>query len=91
MSINLGLEAYHGGTLQLRHRESGETLEAKSVALGDALLFALGERLEHRVTPVTGDHPRVVLAGWFKAGEDFLAVLRSGSRAGGAPDRKAIG
>jgi 2OG-Fe(II) oxygenase superfamily len=91
MSINLGLEAYEGGTLQLRDRGSGETVEAKSVRLGDALLFALGERLEHRVSPVTGDRPRVVFAGWFKAGEDFLAVLRSASTAGGAADGRATG
>ena len=44
---------------------------------GDALLFELGEHLEHRVLPVRGGTARTVFAGWFKAGPNFLSVLRS--------------
>ena len=77
MSINLGRRPYEGGALEIRDRRSGETATAKSPHAGDALLFELGEHLDHRVLPVTGNYARTVFAGWFKAGPDFLSVLRS--------------
>jgi hypothetical protein len=77
MSINLGRQPYEGGALEIRDRETGETATARSANTGDGLLFALGERLEHRVLPVTGSTPRTVFAGWFKSGPGLLSVLRS--------------
>ncbi len=55
MSINLGTQPYEGGALEVRDRRTGVIAEAKSAEIGDALLFALGEGLEHRVLPVTGE------------------------------------
>jgi hypothetical protein len=78
MSINLGREPYEGGFLEIRERGSGATVRARSAGTGDALLFQLGSNLEHRVSTVTGDNPRTVFAGWYKAGADFLSVLQSG-------------
>jgi Coenzyme PQQ synthesis protein D (PqqD)/2OG-Fe(II) oxygenase superfamily len=71
MSINLGTEAYEGGSLEIRDRRTGTTTEARNAEVGDALLFELGEHLEHRVLPVTGDTPRTVFAGWFKGGAEL--------------------
>lgn len=77
MSINLGRQSYEGGALEIRDRRTGATTQARSASTGDALLFELGENLEHRVLPVTGETARTVFAGWFKAGPNFLSVLRS--------------
>jgi 2OG-Fe(II) oxygenase superfamily len=77
MSIKLGTGPYKGGELQVRDRRTGVSAEAKSAHSGDALLFELGEHLEHRVLPVTGGSARTVFAGWFKAGPSFLSMLRS--------------
>lgn len=77
MSINLGTRSYEGGALEIRERPGGATVKAKNARMGDGLLFALGEQLEHRVMPVTGDTPRTVFAGWFKAGPSFLSLLPS--------------
>jgi hypothetical protein len=89
MSINLARQPYEGGTLEVRDRRTGVTAEAKTAEIGDALLFALGEGLEHRVLPVTGEQARTVFAGWFKAGPDFLSVLLDESSPRAA-DRVAI-
>ena len=78
MSINLGRDRYEGGSLELRDRRAGDTVRVKSAGTGDALLFELGSHLEHRVNPVTGHNPRTVFAGWFKAGADFVSMLRAG-------------
>lgn len=77
MSINLGRRPYEGGALEIRDRRSGVVATAKSAHTGDALLFALGEHLEHRVLPVTGEVPRTVFAGWFKSGRSFVSQLRT--------------
>jgi 2-oxoglutarate-Fe(II)-dependent oxygenase superfamily protein len=81
MSINLSRAPYEGGALQIRDRRTGETAEARSERLGDALMFELGEHLEHRVMELAGTAPRTVFAGWFKEGANLLSVLAAPSRA----------
>jgi hypothetical protein len=71
MSINLGRHPYEGGSLQIRDRHTGETNERRNPQVGDALLFELGDHLEHRVLPVTGENARTVFAGWFKGGAEL--------------------
>jgi hypothetical protein len=71
MSINLGKRPYEGGALQIRDRRTGEMTEMRNAEVGDALLFELGEHLEHRVMPVTGENARTVFAGWFKGGAEL--------------------
>lgn len=77
MSINLGRQPYEGGALEIRQKHSAESVQARNAQLGEGLLFELGEHLEHRVLPVTGETARTVFAGWFKAGPSYLSVLRS--------------
>ena len=79
LSVNLGRKPYEGGALEVRDRRTGASTQVRSARIGDALLFELGEHLEHRVLPVTGGSARTVFAGWFKAGPSFLSVLRSGA------------
>ena len=65
-----GRSSYEGGALEIRDRRGGPSTHARNAALGDGLLFGLGEHLEHRVLPIRGDTPRTVFAGWFKGGPE---------------------
>jgi 2OG-Fe(II) oxygenase superfamily len=77
MSINLSRETYAGGALQLRDRASGEVVsEVPNVGPGDALIFRLSQRFQHRVTRVEGFSAKTAFAGWFRAQPDFVALLR---------------
>jgi hypothetical protein len=68
LSINLSREVYGGGALQLRDAESKEILrEEFNTGFGDAILFRIDRRLQHRITVVEGEFPKTALAGWFKS------------------------
>jgi hypothetical protein len=76
MSINLSAGLYEGGVLQIRDRETREILhEAPNPGVGDAVLFRISPRLEHRVSKVEGNVPRTAYAGWFQSEPEFLSVL----------------
>ena len=67
LSINLSSEPYDGGVLQIRELPSGRIVyEFANTRPGDAVLFALGDGLQHRVTPPEGRVARTVCAGWFR-------------------------
>jgi hypothetical protein len=66
ISINLGAEPFEGGVFEIREKK-GKTL-LKSVGCGkcgDAHVFNVSDKLEHRVTETTGQVPRIAAAGWF--------------------------
>jgi hypothetical protein len=71
MTVNLGREAFTGGTLQMR-RVGTEAIvaEADNRTRGDAFLFRISPEFEHHVTPVISGS-RMVLAGWFRDAADF--------------------
>lgn len=75
VSINLSRGKYAGGIFQIR-RGSKILHEVQNHGFGDAVLFQLGNRLKHRVTPVTGRIPRVAFAGWFCARPSFLDLIQ---------------
>jgi hypothetical protein len=73
LSLNLSPRAYEGG--QLEFRRSGQEEPSQSVSnsgLGDALLFQVSSKDEHRVTPISGEFPRTAFAGWFCSSPDFF-------------------
>ena len=80
ISVNLTEGEFGGGRFELRHRGS-ETAhwDVANVGAGDAVLFRIADTLQHRVTEVEGDVPRVAFAGWFQSRPDFLAVLKKGA------------
>ena len=83
LSVNLGA-AYEGGVLQIREARSHQVVhEVANTGAGDAVLFELGEHLEHRVTPVTGTAAKMALAGWFQRLPPALDVLKQESGASG--------
>jgi hypothetical protein len=76
MSINLSLEEYQGGELQIRETRSGKIVsEIANTGLGDAVLFPISPELEHRVLPVRGDRAKIAFAGWFRAEPGLGAPL----------------
>jgi hypothetical protein len=83
MTINLSNEIYSGGALQIRERESGRIIsEVPNVSAGDAVIFRLSDKLQHRITRVEGSASKTAFAGWFKAEPNFSAMLRRPSRRG---------
>jgi len=80
ISVNLTEHVFEGGRFELRH--AGATNPEWSFtngAGGDAILFRIAADLQHRVTDVEGDVPRIAFAGWFQSEPDFLSVLKRGA------------
>jgi len=85
MSINLSAAPYEGGRFEIRRIGSERALASiANLGAGDALLFRLGDTLEHRVTGLDGTRPKTAFAGWFRREPDYLHELRSGAAAGRA-------
>ncbi|MCU1383746.1 MAG: hypothetical protein JWL71_2443 [Acidobacteria bacterium] len=81
MSINLSTAPYEGGVFEMRDEASGRMLAVLANTVpGDAVLFAIDDRLEHRVTDVTGTEPKTAFAGWFGTTADYLGTLAADPR-----------
>src|SRR5262245_33726183 len=90
MSINLTEGCFEGGRFEIRDAASRRVLNSiANVGRGDAILFGISEKLEHRVTPVEGQIPKTAFAGWFCSAPDYFETLRSNLpgqlRASGSP------
>ena len=71
LSINLNLEPYEGGALQIRSAQTREVLcEVYNRNYGDAIIFPVDEKLEHRVCEVESGAAKTALAGWFRSKPD---------------------
>jgi hypothetical protein len=78
MSINLSPEAYAGGRLQIRKKESTSLLgEIANVGLGDGIVFRISPALTHRVTNVEGPGAKTAYAGWFRSRPSFREMVRA--------------
>jgi len=83
MSINVSREVYSGGRLQIRDHVSGEIVsEVANAGIGDAVIFRLSDRFQHRITDVEGTTSKTAFAGWFRAQPDFMSLLRKQSQPG---------
>jgi 2-oxoglutarate-Fe(II)-dependent oxygenase superfamily protein len=68
LSINLTSEPYRGGALQIRSAQTHELVcEVHNSVYGDALVFPVDARFEHRVCEVEGTTAKTALAGWFRS------------------------
>jgi len=77
LSVNFSSDIYNGGLLQIRERSSDRIeFQFANTGFGDALIFEIAPNLQHRVTAVNGDTPKIAFAGWFKSQPDFLSMLR---------------
>jgi len=71
MNLNLGREAYSGGVLEIRDRDSRTILHrVANTGPGDAVIFRISPLLQHRVTPVEGTVPKTAYVGFFEKGSD---------------------
>jgi hypothetical protein len=90
MSLNLTAKGFQGGLLQIREAATGKMIrEVANTGFGDAVLFRLSADLEHRVTPVEGQTPRISYAGWYQSEPDFHAALRQLRGEMGSPGNRA--
>jgi len=79
LSINLNAQAYEGGALQIRSAENHEVLcEVYNRQSGDALIFPVDERFEHRVCEVESGVAKTALAGWFRSKADPNSLFGRG-------------
>jgi hypothetical protein len=82
LSINLSKQPYDGGTLQIRLSETkGLLCEVENPGYGDALIFQVDEKFEHRVGRVEGNSDKTALAGWFRSKFDPNSLFGRGSLA----------
>lgn len=82
MSINLSTRKFEGGSFELRHAKSRKLIrEICNNGFGDAILFRISKKLEHRVADVTGKSAKTAYAGWFRSKPDkILQFSRTFSR-----------
>jgi hypothetical protein len=78
LSVNFSKVPYQGGVFQLRKKHSGVILnEIANTEPGSALIFRISSHLEHRITPVEGDNPKVAGAGWFSSNTTGLSIVKN--------------
>lgn len=80
LSINLSERVYGGGTTLIREAASKRVVcELPNTGFGDAILFPIDPRFEHRVLDVEGDVPKTALAGWFNSKPDPRYLFTRGA------------
>ncbi len=80
MSLNFSSGVYSGGVLQIRDKKSQAIVhEVSNTGVGDAVIFRISRKIEHRVTRLEGTIARTAYAGWFQARPDYLSVLKNGN------------
>lgn len=80
LSINLSDAVYSGGTTLVREADTGRVVcELANTGFGDAILFPIDPRFEHRVLDVEGDTPKTALAGWFNSKPDPRYLFTHGA------------
>lgn len=76
LSLNLGVEPYVGGCLQLRAvGMQGILAEIPNTEPNSAILFRVSESLEHRVTAIEGEVGKTAYSGWFSSFPDIRSRL----------------
>jgi len=77
MSLNLSTAPFRGGVLQIREVRGGRIVsEVANTGFGNAVIFRISRGLEHQVTQLQGDAPRVSFAGWFRSDPDIRTCWR---------------
>ena len=80
LSVNLSDAVYRGGTTLVREADTRRVVcELPNTGFGDAILFPIDPRFEHRVLDVEGDTPKTALAGWFTSKPDPRYLFARGA------------
>jgi hypothetical protein len=77
LTINVSPAPYLGGGVALRHLPTGHVTEVPAPAIGDGLLFRIGEDLTHRNVDIVGPAKKTAVAGWFRREPSFKELLFS--------------
>ena len=86
LSINLSDAVYRGGTTLVREADTKRVVcELPNTGFGDAILFPIDPRFEHRVLDVEGDAPKTALAGWFNSKPDPRYLFTRGAAGANSP------
>ena len=65
LSLNLA-GSFEGGEVMLREKKTGKRLHKLSNrSIGEALLFKISPKWEHRTVPVKGRRPKTAFVGWY--------------------------
>jgi hypothetical protein len=65
--------------LSIREAKTRRMLcELPNPVFGDAILFRVDERLEHRVSNVEGAVPKIAFSGWFESEPDYRTLIAEG-------------
>src|SRR5262249_55197068 len=77
-SLNLSADVFRGGAFELRDCWSHRLLaQVANPGFGDAIVFRLSPNLEHRVTDMVGEVPKIACAGWFRqTGATYFDAIR---------------
>lgn len=77
ISFNLSQQPYDGGCFEIKRQTEDQIIRAMpNLTLGDAILFRIDRKLEHRVTAVTGTRSKTAFAGWYHDTADLTDMLR---------------
>jgi len=77
ITIELSREAYTGGAFQVRYKDSDHILtEITETRIGDAFLFRIDPRLQHRLLAVESGGSRTVAVGWFRSAPNWQAFAK---------------
>lgn len=86
LSVNLSDAVYRGGTTLVREADTKRIIyELPNTGFGDAILFPIDPRFEHRVLDVEGDTPKTALAGWFNSKPDPRYLFTRGAAGASSP------
>jgi hypothetical protein len=76
LTLNLSPDGFAGGTLQVRTTDPPAIVhEVANTGYGDAVVFRIGARFEHRVTPVEPGPVKIAWTGWFRRDPAFLDIV----------------
>ena len=79
LSVNLNAEPYEGGALQIRSAKTHKILsEVYNRGYGDAIIFPVDGKFEHRVGEVESGAAKTALAGWFRSKPDPNSLFGRG-------------
>ncbi|MFI5179166.1 MAG: 2OG-Fe(II) oxygenase [Vicinamibacterales bacterium] len=76
LSLNLSRAGYAGGVLEIRTVDPPAIVhQVANTGFGDAVLFRIDPRLEHRLTPIEPGPAKLAWAGWFRREPAFLDLV----------------
>jgi hypothetical protein len=79
LNINLSTTPYQGGLFQMRNPAQEITATVGQLNPGDAFLFRISNRWQHRLTAIESGQ-RTVAVGWFRTKPDWVGVALAGIR-----------